>query len=80
MPCQFQKQRVFHWPKHKSFVAVEVTDGEIDVTDIPSPPGKPAVLETDDTSANVCWDEPKDTGNSTIDSYIIEYQEINTTE
>lgn len=50
------------------------------LVDIPSPPGKPTPLETDDTSINICWSEPENNGNSVIVCYIVEYQEINTTE
>ncbi|KAG6458522.1 hypothetical protein O3G_MSEX010918, partial [Manduca sexta] len=59
-----------------------VTDIDINliVLDIPSAPGKPNVLETDNNSANVCWDEPTNKGNSEILCYIVEYQEINTVE
>uniref|UniRef100_A0A2A4JBM0 Hemolin n=1 Tax=Heliothis virescens TaxID=7102 RepID=A0A2A4JBM0_HELVI len=50
------------------------------VIDISSPPGKPNVLETTNNSINLCWDEPEVKGNAEIDCYILEYQEINTTE
>lgn len=49
-------------------------------TDISSPPGKPTILEITNNSINLCWDEPENKGNSEIDFYILEYQEINTTE
>ncbi|PZC75220.1 hypothetical protein B5X24_HaOG206575 [Helicoverpa armigera] len=50
------------------------------VIDISSPPGKPNLLETTNSSINLCWDEPEMKGNAEIDCYILEYQEINTTE
>ncbi|NP_001091843.1 titin2 [Bombyx mori] len=57
-------------------------DVEMNVTilDKPSPPGKPNILEIDSSSINICWDEPENTGNSTIIYYVVEYQEIDTTE
>ncbi|VVC94321.1 unnamed protein product, partial [Leptidea sinapis] len=50
------------------------------VMDIPSQPGAPKILEVDDNSVNIYWSEPSDIGNSRIECYIVEYQEINTTE
>ncbi|XP_028170388.1 titin-like [Ostrinia furnacalis] len=59
-------------------------EAEVDVAvvvlDIPSPPGKPNILETSDTFINICWDEPSDKGGSEINFYVVEYQEINTSE
>lgn len=52
----------------------------VSYSDIPSPPGKPNVLETSDTFINICWDEPQEKGGSEINFYVVEYQEINTTE
>lgn len=48
--------------------------------DIPSQPGKPNVLETGDDFINICWEEPENKGGSEISFYVIEYQEINTSE
>ncbi|XP_045510204.1 titin-like [Colias croceus] len=50
------------------------------VMDIPSPPGAPKVLDVDNTFVNIYWSEPTDTGYSQIECYVVEYQEINTTE
>ncbi|CAH0745798.1 unnamed protein product, partial [Diatraea saccharalis] len=50
------------------------------VLDLPSKPGKPNVIDTSDTSVNLCWEEPENNGGSDIQCYIVEYQEINTTE
>ncbi|CAH2104073.1 unnamed protein product [Euphydryas editha] len=58
---------------------VEV-DIEVVIIDIPSAPRAPRVLEADDSSVNICWLEPVDTGRSEIDCYIVEYQEENTAE
>lgn len=48
--------------------------------DLPGPPSKPNILETDDTSVNIHWCEPASKGYSEITCYILEYQEINTTQ
>ncbi|CAH0684241.1 unnamed protein product [Chilo suppressalis] len=58
-------------------VEVEIS---VIVLDLPSKPGVPNLIETSDTSVNICWNEPENNGGSEIQCYIIEYQEINMTE
>lgn len=50
------------------------------IIDLSSPPGAPKVLEVGNNFVNIFWSEPTNTGFSQIQCYIVEYQELNTTE